>query len=96
MINCEKVWFSNKRFKESNFYEKGSRILYSKLNKYNIFGRETHRVNGPAIIDNNENYYWYKYNNIHRIDGPAYSTLTGKGWYLYGTFINNEEKYWND
>jgi len=41
-----------------------------------------HRVDGPAIEDNNGDKFWFKENNRHRIDGPAIEWAGGgKKWY---------------
>lgn len=46
-----------------------------------------HREDGPAIITQDKNKYWYLNGKPHREDGPAIEYLNGdKYWYCNGKF----------
>jgi len=47
-----------------------------------------HRINGPAIIENNKCQEWRFNGYPHRINGPAMSCKNGsEAWYIHGIKI---------
>lgn len=55
-----------------------------------------HRIKGPAVIWADGSEFWYKYDKLHRLDGPAYilasKTLADKAyalWWYKGKLIKN-------
>ena len=54
------------------------------------YSKVLHRDDGPAVIFDYEEgedriELWYRYNLLHRIDGPAYNDFDGeKRWYFKG------------
>ena len=62
-------------------------------------GTVLHRPDGPALILESGSSFWYKNNELHRLDGPAEEYrnftrhITAKGWYVNGKRINcNNQK----
>jgi len=50
---------------------------------------QLHRVNGPAVTNNNGDEFWYQNYQLHRIDGPAVEYANGgKEWYYRGEYID--------
>lgn len=48
-----------------------------------LWNGEFHRVNGPAVIENDGSLYWYRYSQMHRTDGPAVIDSDGTiEWYI--------------
>ena len=51
------------------------------------FGKELHRLNGPAIIYSNGTKIWYFHGVIHRLDGPAIEHSNGDlSWIFEGRY----------
>ena len=58
---------------------------------YNNAG-EWHRENGPAIISERGDKYWYQNNRLHRTDGPAVEySYGGKDWFINGKKLTEAE-----
>jgi hypothetical protein len=46
---------------------------------------QLHRLDGPAVEQNDGDKYWYQHGQLHRTDGPAVSHANGyKAWYQKG------------
>lgn len=62
------------------------KTVYYKANSDNAFGmREFHREDGPAVVYDDGDKFWYQNDNLHREDGPAYEGADGtKHWWAYG------------
>ena len=68
--------------------EHGSKIWYlpSKGKDY------WHRLDGPAIEDEDGSKWWYVDGKQHRLDGPAVEDVDGiKHWYVDGKHLPTEE-----
>jgi len=54
-----------------------------------------HRIDGPAIKDDQGYEIWCKENKYHRIDGPAVVDPSNghMGWFIEGDFIPTEEEF---
>lgn len=47
-----------------------------------------HRLDGPAVIDDNGDQYWMINDEMHRLDGPASEFADGgKEWFVNGKHI---------
>ncbi len=45
-----------------------------------------HRLDGPAVIEDNGNIMWYKNGEIHRENGPAITNKVGEFWMQRGAY----------
>lgn len=77
---------SRSQFKKLNFTE----YHYSDgtISKFEIEDKILHRVNGPAILQNN-NKFWFQNNLLHREDGPAIELANGTVDYYQNGQIHN-------
>lgn len=52
----------------------------------------THRIDGPAVISDKGDKFWYYQGKLHRDDGPAVEYAHGgKQWFLFGKKISQEQ-----
>ena len=50
-----------------------------------LLNGEPHRPNGPAVLSNNGNWYWYMYNEDHRYYGSCSSWR--ESWCIHGKCV---------
>lgn len=63
-----------------------------------------HREDGPAVeYHDGSKKFWYRNGLLHRVDGPAYTSLNVSEWYQFGephrldgpaVIWENDEKHW--
>ena len=53
---------------------------------------QTHRIDGPAVVDPDGSLMWYRNGKLHRTDGAAVVFPTGDlHWFLNGEELSEED-----
>jgi hypothetical protein len=46
-----------------------------------------HRVDGPALIWDTNDQWWYQYGKLHRTNGPALTAMHNVSYYHRGKYV---------
>ena len=74
------------------FHREDGPAVEGSFGKYWYINGLRHRLDGPAVVFNNNYKEWYINGKLHREDGPAVEYSDGyKFWYLNGIEYSEEE-----
>ena len=76
--------YSEEEEDEGDWYDPSSFVPSHDLEHFDADGK-LHSENGPAVICDNGDKFWYIHGELHRKDGPAIVYADGgKEWYIIG------------